>query len=354
MSWVVGSRRDPLARLPPDAQVQPTPPLARQGLRGGPDFSPSLQASDPAISGLDALARAMSPFAIWTEPPPFLPGALRSPGTVTAFGEGLRSVGSAADPTARRAASPAYVAGQAPSSSGPQRSRADLSAPQISDRDTALSIQSQVAEARGIPPLVLLINPETMTISRSKLAQLQDRSRYGFIYQPWGDEPVKVAFTARCGGFYSPGRGLHVKSRDNSAAWQSMMSLLLLYKNNSYTQDVLGGSYSPLLVGRVGIRYDGWVYRGHLDDLSWTEEEGKPHGALAFEVSMTATTIVDTSPLPLTVLPLRGPNGQGLLPFAPAREGGSPLEGIGGGPPAATPPPSPRPQASDSPAPFLF
>lgn len=339
--------------MPADALVQPSPPLARQGLRGGPDFAASMRESDPAIDGSAQLARSMSPFTIWAEPPPFVPQALQSPGSVTAYGDGLRSVGQAANRSARRDASPAYVAGDPPTSSAPPRDGPDLAAPQIADRDTALSIRSQVAAMRGIPPLVLLINPETMSVARSKIQQLQDRSRFGFVFQPWGDEAVRVSFTARCGAFYTPGRGVHVKSRDGSAAWQSMMSLLVLYKNNSYVQDVLGGSYAPLLVGRIGIRYDGWVYRGHLDDLSWTEEEGKPLGGLSFEVTMTATTIVDTSPLPLTVLPLRGPNGQGTLSFAPAPDGGSPLESLGGGPPAPAPPPSPRPQATNTPAPFL-
>lgn len=342
-----------MAPTPPDAFTQPTPPLARQGLRGGPDFDLTIEGADPTISGEDKLLRALSPFALWAEPPPFVPQAAGPPASVTSYGTALQSVGQVTNRQARRSAEPAYLSSGPPDSTGPQRTDPDLAAPQIADRDTALSIKSQLAAMRETPPLVLLVNPETMSISHGKIASLNDRSRFGFIYQPWGDEPSKVSFTARCGAFYTPGRGVHVKSRAGSAAWQSMMSLLLLYKNNAYVQDVLGGSYPPLLVGRIAVRYDGWTYRGHLDDLSWSEEEQNQLGGIQFQVTMTATTVQDETPYPLTVLPMRGPNGTGGVGFTPAPAGGSAVQGIGAGPPAPPPPPSTRAQATTDPQPFI-
>lgn len=350
---MIGRRADPLAPAPPDVFARPTPPLARQGLRGGPDFTADIEGGDPAVSGADSFLQSLSPFSIWAEPPPFIRQAMEPPGTVTSYGDALRSVGQVTNRQARRSASPEYLSSGPPTTTGPQRTDPDFAAPQIADRDAALSIKKQLASMRETPPLVLLINPETMSISRSKIAAFGDRSRYGYIYQPWGDEANKISFTARCGAFYTPGRGAHVKSRQGSAAWQSLMSLLLLYKNNAYVQDSLGGSYSPLLVGRIGVRYDGWTHRGHLDELSWTEEEVNQLGGLQFQVTMTATTTRDNADYPLVVLPMRGPNGSGALNFVPAPEGGSPVQGFGGGPPAPVPPAPPRARAASDPEPFI-
>lgn len=350
MTYMIGRRLDPLASAPTVPSGRPTPPLSRQGLRGGPDFLPIIEGAGPALSGADPLLPALSPFTIWVEPPAFAAQAARPPGGVVGYGEGLRFVGQATNRQARRAAAPEYLSSAPPTKVGPQRTDQDLAAPQIADRDAALSIKEQLGSMREIPPLVLLVNPESVSVGRSKIAALSDRSRYGFIYQPWGDDVSKISISARCGGFYSAGRGLHVKSRDESAAWQSMMSLLLIYKNNACVQDP-GGSYSPLMVGRVGVRYDSWIYRGHMDSLSWTEEENAPHGGLLFQVEMTATSTRDEAPYPLTVLPLRGPNTSPPS-FAPAPAGVSPLQGFGGGPPPPTPVVE-RARASADPEPFL-
>ena len=183
-----------------------------------------------------------------------------------------------------------------------------LGNPQIADLMTALDIVTQLAAAQNSPPLVLLINPNNLSMQYSRIHQFSDRSRFGYIYQAWGEEQPRLSITAKCGAFVSGGRGVQRASRRDSAAWQNLMSLFHLYRSNGYFYDTLGKSNAHLFVGGLSIHYDGWIYYGNMESLSWNEDQSNELGGVEFSMEFVCSVMVDTSKQTQTVLPMKGPN----------------------------------------------
>jgi len=172
----------------------------------------------------------------------------------------------------------------------------------------ARSVREQVDIVASTPPIVLYINPTSFSVTRTKVQQLQDRSRYGYVYQPWGEEAENLAISVQCGAFLSPGRGIQRASRADSAAWQQLEALLALYQSGGSVYDPYGEVVAPIAVGRTTVRYDGWTYSGHLEQLSWAEDERTQLGGVRIELQMVADMVLDEqvatlAPLPTTRLP---------------------------------------------------
>jgi hypothetical protein len=171
----------------------------------------------------------------------------------------------------------------------------------------AVDIAMQLSAQVNTPPLVLLINPTTLQIDRTKLQQFQDRTRYGYVFQAFGEEQPKIRITARCGAFVSGGRGVHVASRRDSLAWQNLMDAFHFYKNNGYIYDTVGKSNAHHFVGALSIQYDQWIYYGHMESFSFTLDEGNQLGGVEFSMDFTVSRMVDTAPQPFTVTPMKSP-----------------------------------------------
>lgn len=183
----------------------------------------------------------------------------------------------------------------------------NLGLPAIADVYTAMDIARQLSAILTTPPLVLLINPTTLTIAYNKVQQYQERSRQGFIFQAWGEEQVKLSITARCGAFVSGQRGVQFASRRDSAAWQNLMNAFHLYRNNGYIYDTVGQSYANHLVGALSIHYDGWTYYGHMESFTYTLDEEHMHGGVEFSIDFVASAVVDTAQQVFAVTPLKSP-----------------------------------------------
>ncbi len=324
------------------AAVQnPPAPLAYQYLNVGPETSIELSGlTADQVETSDALLRNLSPFVIQIEPPgvfesynvganaPDSPqiglyqgaaGAAQSYQNARdalsqdAGVKGLSEIRATTDPE-QFVASQAYQVNaetvdweNLPDGTQLGSDQTSNIPPAMPDLLSVQDIRLQVANIINMPPLVLLINPTTFGVQYTKIQQYQDRSRYGYILHMWGEDQVKISFTARCGAFISGGRGLHVASRHDSKAWQNMENLMRFFKNNGYIYDTIGKSNAHFHVGGISIRYDGMIYYGNMESFSFEHNESNQMGGVEFSVEFTANGIVDTSHQTNVVSPMRSP-----------------------------------------------
>ena len=180
------------------------------------------------------------------------------------------------------------------------------------------------------PPLILLINPTSMSVNYNKIQNFSERTRYGYIYQAWGEELPVLNFSGRIGAYVGGESanqkratyedaviknqktthvsGVQEVSRRVSPAYQNLMQLLLLYKNNAYIRDNVGGSQANHMIGTVEISYDGVRYQGQFDKMEWSFEENNNLGGVNFSFDFTATRIIHTDERNSIPMKQRDPN----------------------------------------------
>jgi hypothetical protein len=201
--------------------------------------------------------------------------------------------------------------------------------PALAGDMTALSILLQLRRMMDVPPLMLYINPTSFSVTHTKIAQLQERSRYGYIYQAWGEELVKVSFSCVIGAFIAGKRdrsqvvasGVQYASKRDSASFQQLMAVFAMYQSSGYIQDTTAPatgrqSRANLLIGNTAIEYDQNVYVGHMDSFSYGEEEAGQNGGMKFEIDFTAIKVFDNSQASSSITPLRAPGSNFYNPSA--------------------------------------
>jgi len=335
--------------------TKPPPAGTYSGLRTGPQMSHEFESTSILpIDGSNALLRSLSPFVIQVEPPlvfgsdpAFMDGTQdkNSPniGIYRAatkgnngFMESRQKLANSAFATAdfnqasieeiitggdgtQRTAKPGSSDGQTLSHLEEGGSNA-FGKPAIADLQVAIDIAMQLQGILETPPLVLLINPESIDIQRQRVQQYSDRSRFGYIFHAWGEDQAKLSITARCGAFISGGRGVQYASKKESASWQNLMSAFQFYRNNGYIHDTVGQSYANHFVGALSIQYDQWTYYGNMQSFNWTHDASNELGGVTFTMEFVANMIVDGATQPFTVMPLKSPN-PGAGPGASAGRG---------------------------------
>lgn len=203
----------------------------------------------------------------------------------------------------------------------------------VSDLDEALSVLSQLRQMINTPRLTMLINPQTMTRTFSKKQIYQDRNRFNYIFQSTFDEQPRMSITARTGAFLTSGSfgdaqnqrtatssGLQYANKRDSAAWQNLMNLFSLYRNNAmiYNPDQ---SEAHLWVGNVVIEYDQIVYFGQFDSFNYSYDETKQH-SVEFSFEFTINFMFDNAqPNPVLSYPAPNPS-----PSDSRYTGGRPLQ----------------------------
>lgn len=167
----------------------------------------------------------------------------------------------------------------------------DLSLPSsLNDRLVALDILDQYKQLKDLPPITLLINPQSMTISYTKIQAYQDQTRMGYIFQAWGEDIPTMQISCKIGPYLSynrdpkKSRGLHHTSRRDSAPYRQLMNLLALFKNGATIRDRLGRSEMIHQVGYHVIEYDGARYTGHIKSFNWGISSDQPTGGLDFDM----------------------------------------------------------------------
>jgi len=192
--------------------------------------------------------------------------------------------------------------------------------PAVSDLDQARDVIVQLNKVLATPPLTLLINPEQLQITYTKKQVYQDRNRFNYIFQSWGEEQVRLSVSGKSAGFVvgavggagtfetNNGQGViptetdepsgyQYASKWDSAAWQNLMGLFAFYRNNGYIYDNRGrpSSEAHLFIGNVEIAYDQWVYVGNFENFQYSYSEDKQHGAVDFSFDFVASFIFDRS-----------------------------------------------------------
>jgi len=310
----------------------PPDPDKYVGLQAGPELQ--IQVENSLTRPMDmtsSLLRRLSPFMIQLEPPlvygedgGFLNkggnqintsafdaaqrGARGYESARTALSQSALSVGVNSNVTS----ADAFVSANsqiAPTKAGSSDSNPsdNLGEPAIADLMTAADIAWQLSTVLNAPPLVLLINPTSMEITYTKVQQFQDRTRYGFLFQAWGEEQPKITFSARCGAFVTGGKGVQYASKRDSRAWQNLMNAFHFYKNNGYIYDTIGKSNAHLFVGALSIHYDQMVYYGNMESFGWGYDENNQLGGVEFSIEFTVTAMLDTAQQKFVVTPMKSP-----------------------------------------------
>jgi len=320
-----------------------TPPVASRynGLGVGPrlSYEYETQVGIP-VDGTNATVRTYSPFTIAIIPP--------NPNTTSSTGmSNTMSFAAAAASTGSKNTSgiatgllsdyrgTSYVSNLQAVAAASAPRPAGLNLPPtsiLSDAYTAadIKVQRDFMDRMSKEPLTLLVNPTEMTVTRERIHSYQARTRFGYVYQVWGDQQVKVSFSGSTAGFVagssrgyqalvehdtgSPS-GYQWGSRKDSAAWQNFVALMQFYRNNGYVYDTLGRSEAHLMIGSVRITYDDIVYEGHIESLNYSFDEGSPH-RVQFDMDFTAGIINDQSRASGAVSPMAQPTGDAKARFA--------------------------------------
>lgn len=186
----------------------------------------------------------------------------------------------------------------------------------ITDMQSAEEIAIQLDTILKAPPITFYINPVSFAITYTKKHQFTERTRFGFIYQAWGEDQPKISISGRIGSFVSGQGNSRVAvptghqfgSKLDSASFQQLMALLTLYKNNGYIYDVLGKSNAHHMVGCIAIEYDGYTYFGHIESFEWGYEENNVAGGINYSFQFTVSRMYDNKDSSLlTLQPLKSP-----------------------------------------------
>lgn len=186
----------------------------------------------------------------------------------------------------------------------------------ITDFQVAEDIAQQLDTILKSPPITFYINPSSFAVTYTKKHQFTERTRYGYIYQAWGEDQPKISVSGRIGSFVA-GKGNpaiavptghQFATKLDSASFQQLMALLTLYKNNGYIYDLLGKSNAHHLVGCIAIEYDGFTYFGHFESFEWGYEETHTAGGMTYSFQFTVSRMYDNRQTSLiTVLPQNSP-----------------------------------------------
>lgn len=149
-----------------------------------------------------------------------------------------------------------------------------------SSLDTAKAKYSPKRRAL-IPPLVMLVNPSDFEVSARKVVN-ESYAKGGYIVEHWGEELDSIRVSGRTGGFYvgnfffEEKTGLTRINAINSAAYQNIMALYLIYKNNGYNYEKQFDRRRINSVGHIRMYYDWTTYYGSFRNFRLTEEAEKP------------------------------------------------------------------------------
>jgi len=170
----------------------------------------------------------------------------------------------------------------------------------------ARATQAALKQIAAMPPLRLLVNPQSFRQSMDKVI-VDNWGRNGPIVEHWGDNQDRIEGSGKIAAYYSldaqpqfnqngsvgNSPGLGRTARQFSASYQNLLSLWLLYKNNGgiWFPDNFPDSNSSKkmnlsLVGSIYIYFDSILYIGSFDSFNLTESETEPY-TLEYNFSFT-------------------------------------------------------------------
>jgi hypothetical protein len=156
-------------------------------------------------------------------------------------------------------------------------------------RDSYTEIQKSVNTMNGVPPLVMLIPPNSFSTNWTKLIADGQYTRNGHIIDPWGEQLIDISCDGKIGAYYDAAIGVNRGLRVSSRSYQNFMALLQIYQNNgAIIENDPYGSHRINLVGTVMLYHDGVAYIGNFDEFSVDEDAESPF-TLSYSFKFTAS-----------------------------------------------------------------
>lgn len=165
--------------------------------------------------------------------------------------------------------------------------------PSYTDRDNLIDYAIQYRALDTLPPIVFMINPSSFEVSYNHIQSYQDQTRYGFVFQRWGEELPTISISCSIGAFVAGNvsqtgpNGLTHTSRKDSASFRHLMAIFSVYRNSASIADRIGRSRAYQATGRQAIHYDGQTWEGRIESMSYTLEESRQNGGVSFDLSFT-------------------------------------------------------------------
>ena len=165
--------------------------------------------------------------------------------------------------------------------------------PAYTDRDNLIDYAIQYRALDTLPPIVFMINPSSFEVSYNAIQSYQDQTRYGFVFQRWGEELPTISISCSIGAFIAGykgengANGLTHTARKDSASFRHLMAIFSVYRNSAAIADRIGRSRAYQAVGRQAIHYDGQTWEGRIESMSYTLEESRQNGGVSFDLSFT-------------------------------------------------------------------
>lgn len=205
--------------------------------------------------------------------------------------------------------------------------------PTIADAVVAADIALQVRRALEMPPLTLLINPKEMNINYTNIQSYVSRTRFGYVFERWGEEQPTISFSGSTGAFIagvarangtdpfadqvtnttSGPSGVQFASKRDSAAWQNLMALYQFYRNNGYIFDNANGTEAHQFIGTIAIDYDQWTYVGTIESFEYSYEENIQH-RMEWSIEFRVSAMFDNGETTAVVLPQIAPTSSPSSP----------------------------------------
>ena len=148
-------------------------------------------------------------------------------------------------------------------------------------------------------PLILLINPASLEIKYApKITEQRIRwtglnGNVPYVFHAHHDELDTLTASGKSAMFMTD-KGITRVDRTDSLAYENIQKLVDVYRNNGMNLNKKTNSViAPCAinsVGRVVISYDGFMYKGHFINFSFTENDMSPFNVdFSFEFKVTRT-----------------------------------------------------------------
>jgi hypothetical protein len=132
--------------------------------------------------------------------------------------------------------------------------------------------ESNIQTTTGDETLFALwINPHTFQKQISKILSTVFTRGETYARHYWGDDQPVLSLSGTTPAYFTARHGLTRVNRADSTSFQNFLQFVSLYRDNTLRQ-----SKTSFSVGTVFIIYDGRVYEGTFESLSFSEEADKP------------------------------------------------------------------------------
>jgi len=247
----------------------------------------------------DSVARSYSPFVLYIEPPDIIfPKIIRKQSEISStkippFASPLRNRAYlATNVNSLNGASISSNAKNPIYSFNSQVTENNTSQAGLTDRLMALDIIDQFKQLKDLPPLTFLTNPQSLGLTFTKVQQYSERTRFGYVFQAWGEDLPDLDIQCKSGAFIAYGdpsktaTGLQFASMRDSASFRQILAILAMYRNGASIRDRVGRSEMIHEVGRFVIEYDGTRYKGSLESFEYGYDETQMLGGMDFSFKM--------------------------------------------------------------------